>query len=66
MGLTLEEIFLQTRIATNTLEAIEDDRYDDLPPAVYLKSFLKLYAQYLKIDADTVVQAYMKHLKGDN
>lgn len=66
MGLTLEEIFLQTRIATNILEAIEDDRYDDLPPAVYLKSFLKLYAQYLKIDADTVVQAYMKHLKGDN
>jgi DnaJ-class molecular chaperone len=66
LGLTLAEIFLQTRIATNILEAIEDDRYDDLPPAVYLKSFLKLYAQYLNIDADTVVQAYMKHLKGDN
>ncbi len=66
LGLTLAEIFLQTRIAINILEAIEEDRYDDLPPAVYLKSFLKLYAQYLKIDADTVVQAYMKHLKGDN
>ena len=66
LGLTLAEIFLQTRIAINILEAIEDDRYDDLPPAVYLKSFLKLYAQYLKVDADTVVHAYMKHLKGDN
>jgi len=66
LGLTLAEIFLQTRIAIGILEAIEEDRYDDLPPAVYLKSFLKLYAQYLKIDADTVVQAYMKHLKGDN
>jgi hypothetical protein len=66
LGLTLAEIFLKTRIATGILEAIENDRFDDLPPAVYLKSFLKSYAQYLKIDADTVVQAYMRHLKGDN
>ena len=66
LGLTLAQIFLQTRIAIGILEAIEDDRFDHLPPAVYLKSFLKLYAQCLTIDADTVVQAYMKHMKGDN
>jgi cytoskeletal protein RodZ len=48
------------------LGAIEDDRFDLLPPAVYLKGFLKLYAQCLQIDADTVVQGYMKHMKGDN
>lgn len=66
LGLTLAQIFLQTRIAIGVLEAIEDDRFDHLPPAVYLKSFLKLYAQCLTIDADTVVQAYMKHMKGDN
>ncbi|TSA45597.1 MAG: hypothetical protein D4R56_05305 [Deltaproteobacteria bacterium] len=66
LGLTLAEIFLQTRIRIGILEAIEDDRYDDLPPAVYLKSFLKLYAQYLKIDANAVVQAYMQNMKGDN
>ena len=66
LGLTLAQIFLQTRIATGILEAIEDDRFDRLPPAVYLKGFLKLYAQCLQIDADTVVQAYMKNMKGDN
>lgn len=66
LGLTLTQIFLQTRIAIGILEAIEDDRFDRLPPAVYLKGFLKLYAQCLQIDANTVVQAYMKHMKGDN
>jgi DnaJ-class molecular chaperone len=66
LGLTLAQIFLQTRIAIGILEAIEDDRFDRLPPAVYLKGFLKLYAQCLQIDANTVVQAYMKHMKGDN
>jgi hypothetical protein len=66
LGLTLTQIFLQTRITLGILEAIEDDRFDRLPPAVYLKGFLKLYAQCLQIDANTVVQAYIKHMKGDN
>lgn len=66
LGLTLAQIFLQTRIAIGTLEAIEDDRFDHLPPAVYLKGFLKSYAQCLQIDADAVAQAYMKHVKEDN
>ena len=66
LGLTLSQIFLQTRITIGVLEAIENDRFDQLPPAIYLKSFLKLYAQCLHIDADAVVQAYMKHMKGDN
>jgi len=66
LGLTLAQIFLQTRIATGILAAIEDDRFDLLPPAVYLKNFLKLYAQCLKIDGDSVVLAYMKHMNGDN
>jgi curved DNA-binding protein CbpA len=64
LGLTLAQIFLQTRIAIGILEAIEDDRFDRLPPAVYLKGFLKLYAQCLQIDADTVVQSYMEHMRG--
>jgi DnaJ-class molecular chaperone len=66
LGLTLEQIFLQTRITIGILEAIEEDRFDRLPPAVYLKGFLKLYAQCLQIDANPVVQAYMKHMKGGN
>jgi DnaJ-class molecular chaperone len=66
LEMPLVRVFLQTRIPIATLEAIEDDRFDLLPPTVYIKGFLKMYAQCLQIDTDTVVQAYMKHLKGDN
>jgi DnaJ-class molecular chaperone len=65
LGLTLAQIFQQTRIAIDILEAIEDDRFDHLPPTIYLKSFLKLYAECLNIDADTIVQTYIKHMKGE-
>jgi len=63
LGIPLERIVLQTRIATGTLEAIEEDQFNRLPPAVYLKSFLKLYAQCLQIDTNIIVTGYMNHFK---
>ncbi|MBM4313690.1 MAG: helix-turn-helix domain-containing protein [Deltaproteobacteria bacterium] len=54
---------MHTKISTGTLEAIEEDRFSLLPPVVYLKSFLKLYAQYLQLDADILVKGYLKHYK---
>lgn len=65
-GVTLTQIFQQTRVRIGLLEAIEEGRFDQLPPAIYLKNFLKLYAQSLGIDADAVVSAYMKHTKGES
>lgn len=63
LGIPLEQIVLQTRVATGTLEAIEEDRFNRLPPLVYLKSFLKLYAQCLQLDTDTIIRGYMNHYK---
>jgi curved DNA-binding protein CbpA len=63
LGIPLEQIVLQTRIATGTLEAIEEDEFSRLPPVVYLKSFLKLYAQCLQLDTNAIIKGYMKHYK---
>ena len=41
-GKTLKHIVQQTRISRTTLQAIEDDQYEQLPPASYLRGFLKL------------------------
>lgn len=61
LGIPLERIVLQTRITLGTLEAIEEDQFNRLPPIVYLKSFLKLYAQCLQIDTNIVTKGYMNH-----
>ncbi len=61
LGIPLERIVMQTRITLGTLEAIEEDQFNRLPPVVYLKSFLKLYAQCLQIDTNIIIRGYMNH-----
>ncbi len=63
LGIPLERIVLQTKIATGTLEAIEEDQFNRLPPIVYLKSFLKLYAQCLQLDTNVIIKGYLNHYK---
>src|SRR3990172_1037364 len=38
--------------------ALENDRYDSLPGATYVRGYLRSYAQLLGLPADTVVEAY--------
>ncbi|MBT8339439.1 MAG: DnaJ domain-containing protein [Desulfatitalea sp.] len=63
MDITLAEIFAVTRIPTYVLERIEADRYDELPAEVFLRGFLKSYAQTLQVDPMSVVVGYLKRLK---
>lgn len=61
LGVPLERIAQETKVMLGTLQAIEDDRLERLPPTFYLKSFLKMYAQCLQIDASIIIQGYIKH-----
>lgn len=48
-GFSLEDIQKKTKIHSNVLRAIEGDSISDLSP-VYLKSFIKIYCNYLGLD----------------
>jgi len=63
LGIELEEMFQATKISPTTLEAIEKDRIDNLPPKVYLKSFLKSYAEALQLDARQIVEKYLRNIE---
>jgi hypothetical protein len=43
----LDRIASESKIKIGILEAIEENRYDQLPPLAYLKGFVKLYARCL-------------------
>jgi len=60
-GVSLDSISSQSKVQTATLEALEEDRFDSLPPRVYVRGFLKAYALALAVDPDVVAQAYLKH-----
>ena len=54
----LAEVSRVTRIPLGTLEAIEQDHFDDLPGEVFVKGFLKSYAQTVGLVPDDVVARY--------
>lgn len=62
VGIGIEEIYEVTRITASTLKAIEQDEYDKLPTDIYLKNFLKSYAEMLQIDSEKIIVGYMKNL----
>jgi cytoskeletal protein RodZ len=57
-GLTLEQVTYETRIRTRYLEALEDERFDDLPGEAYAKGFLRTYADFLELDGTQMLARY--------
>jgi cytoskeleton protein RodZ len=61
-GIQLEEASRVTKIGKNYLAAIEEGQFDKLPNAAYIKGFLRLYAGFLSLSGDEVVQRYEQGL----
>ena len=61
-GLQLEEASRVTKIGKNYLAAIEEGQFDKLPNAAYIKGFLRLYAGFLALSGDEIVQRYEQGL----
>ncbi len=62
VGIGVEEIFEVTRISLKVLTAIENDDLTSLPPAFYLKNFLKAYAELFKLDSRKVIDGYLENV----
>ena len=56
----LDEVAEATRIRRHNLEAIENDEWNKLPPQVFIKGFLKSYAEFLGLDKETVIHHYLR------
>ncbi len=57
-GLTLLELSKVTRIPESSLEAIENNNFEDLPAEVFVRGFLRNYARQLSIPVDEIIEAY--------
>lgn len=54
----LAELSRVTRIPSHALEAIEADRFDDLPGEVFVRGFLRAYAQAVGAPAEEILARY--------
>ncbi|MEN8152742.1 MAG: helix-turn-helix transcriptional regulator [Acidobacteriota bacterium] len=62
LGFELEEIAFLSGVPLKHLTNIELERYDLLPPKVYIKTFLKKFAEQLSLDPNKVVNDYLKRM----
>ncbi len=62
LRLSLNNVAKETRIREAVLKAIEEDNYGDLP-RLYVKSFLRAYADCLNLDPNEVILLYQRYLE---
>lgn len=60
--INLMDIFEASRISVNILEAIEENFKHQLPAPIYLKGFLKSYAEFLGLIPEKIISGYMEYL----
>jgi hypothetical protein len=59
--LELRDVEQATRIRVKYLQALEEERFDVIPAAAYVKGFLRTYADYLGLEAQPFVDEYDAH-----
>src|SRR3954469_2700420 len=57
-GIVLSEVERVTKIRVKFLRAMEEDRWDELPAPAYARGFLQIYARYLDLDTEALLEQY--------
>jgi cytoskeletal protein RodZ len=58
--ISLREIAEATKINLRYLDALERDDFRHLPGGVFNKGFVRAFAQFIGVDADSMVMAYLE------
>lgn len=57
-GMDVAEVAGMLRLSSAMIEALEQDRYGELPPPAFVRGYLRSYAELLHLPADEVLRAY--------
>ncbi len=57
-GLSVQEAHDATKIAIQSIAALEEDRFESFPNKVYARAFLRDYANFLGLDSTSLLAAY--------
>ena len=62
LGKNLRDISETLKIKHDYLKAIEEENFSMLPEEVYVKGYIRKYAELLKIDPESALNAYTQHI----
>src|ERR1700676_741923 len=58
--ITLEQISLSTKIGIRMLQALEEDKFNQLPGGIFNKGFVRAYSRFLGLDEDQTIADYLQ------
>jgi cytoskeletal protein RodZ len=61
-GLTPQQVAERTKFQRTWIDALEQERFDRLPPLVYLRGVLLSVASVLRLDGQAVARSYMERV----
>jgi cytoskeleton protein RodZ len=59
-NITLEQISASTKIGTRMLQALEEDKFNQLPGGIFNKGFVRAYSRCVGLDEDQIVADYLQ------
>lgn len=62
LGVTLHDLGVKLKIKPEYLESIENSDYDNLPPEVYVKGFIRGYAEFVGFDVSKMVNMFKREV----
>ncbi len=62
MGLSLKDVYQQTRVSVSYLQAIENNDFSALPEPAYARNFIKAYARALGVEETLILARYEEYL----
>ena len=65
LHIELDEVVATTKIQRHYLEVIENEEWSELPSQVFVKGFLRAYADFLGLNKETVIDQYLRSSSGD-
>lgn len=58
--ITLEQISVSTKIGTRMLQALEENKFNQLPGGIFNKGFVRAYSRFVGLDEDQTVADYLQ------
>lgn len=57
-SITLEDVHAKLKIHPRVLQLLEENKFDKLPSPLFVKSFLRSYADFLEVNPNEIVKTY--------
>ncbi len=63
-GMSVEDVAAALRLSARTVASVEEDRYEALPPDIFVRGYLRAYARLLELDPAPLLEAFAAHSGG--